>query len=353
MTLDRDRCVQYLRDNAGPVIRCRTAVELMGSDPPTLEEERTRSPHVQRWLASLGSDLGRSGLHGAGPDTFENVMGKLYEAGLRKGAPELDARTAPFREWMAEQCDLPVSGYLPVFHRTLVTAFLAMTGYGDEDAVRRWAEKRLDTVHRFARGGDLDTIYVPPERMPFLPRAFRGVPLLDPALYPDEDLELPWVHDLNAFLHTPSIMEDAVQRSRVETVVRFILSPEYQSLRPGYGVVKHGSHYYMMGWSVHLPGFSGPPPQGPELGRTLILASMLGRSAAAREHPWFARSLHAMEGHGHDGGLLCFPSSSLPEKRSGVWILGSRMALDEGRRTLRARVCESTFRYLEISSRCR
>jgi hypothetical protein len=129
-----------------------------------------------------------------------------------------------------------------------------MTGNGDEEPIREWIEGRLDTVYGFAKEGDVSNVYVPAERTPSLPKPFRGVPLIDPGLYPHEDLQLPWIHDINAFVHSRSIMDDPIMRSKVHTVIGFVLSPDYQALRPGYGVVKHGPRYYMMGWSVHLPG---------------------------------------------------------------------------------------------------
>jgi hypothetical protein len=340
-------------ENAGPVIRYRIAREMLPERdaPRSFIRERLRSELVRHWLGSLGSDCGRSGLHGARPETYENVMGKLYEFGFRKGMPELDRRTVSFRKWMGDQYDRPISGYLPVFHRTLVASFLAMTGYGEEVPVRSWTERRLDSLYEFAKRGDLSEVYVPTDRYPGFPKAFKGAPLVNPDLYPDEEMKLPWIHDLNAFLHTGSIMDDPTLRSKVEAIVDLILSPKYQDLRPGYGVVRHGSRYYMMGWSVHLPGYRQGPVPGTEFGRMLLLLAQLSRSRRAREHPWFERCLSTLAEYEDEKGLVAFPRECLQEKRSGVWVLGMRMGLEEDRRRSKSIVCESTFRSLEIHHR--
>ncbi len=347
---DLIRSSGWLMEQAGAIIRYRIASEIL-PEPTALvsiDRERMKNGLVRRWLGSLGADCGRSGLHGAKPGTYENVMGKLYEFGFRKGMPELDRRTRPFLSWMDDQHDRPINGYLPVFHRTLVASFLAMTGYGDEEPVRCWTERRLETLFEFAKRGDLNDVYVPTDRFPGFPKAFKGSPLLNPELYPDEDLKLPWIHDLNALMHTRSIMDDPILRSKVETIIGFILSPEYQRLRPGYGVVRHGHNYYMMGWSVHLPGYPKVPVSGPELGRMLLLLSLLSRSRRAREHPWFERCWSYLAKYEDESGLRAFPREYLPEKRSGVWVLGMRMGLEENRRLSKSIVCESTFRSLEI-----
>jgi hypothetical protein len=266
--MEREEIVQWLEENAGPVSKFRLSSKSC-LDQRRSEEELTglsSSPLVKSWLDRIPSECDRHTLHGASPQSFENVMGKLFEFGLRRGAHILDHRVAPFRRWMEEQKDLPNPGYLPVLHRTICSSFLTMLGYGD-GAVDVWVRHRLDTVYDFARRPDFEHAYIPQDTFPGYPKAFRRSPLLNPELYPDEDLKLPWIYDLYAFLHSESIMGDVGLREKVETVMGFVLSPEYQSLWPGYGVVRHDGRYHMMGWSVHLPGYNGEYVTGREFVR--------------------------------------------------------------------------------------
>ncbi len=304
------------------------------------------------WLENLNPNPDRKTLHGAKTESYENVMGKLYEFGLKKGEPVIDTRMRPFRRWMKEQIRLPNEGYLPVFYRTLTAAFLVLTGYSDDEAVKEWVLRRLNTVYAFAKEGSLKEAYVSQTKFPGFPKGFRKTPLLNPELYPNDELKLPWIHDINAFLHAPFIMEDANLREKVESIVKFVLTPAYQRLHVGYGVVRHQSgRYYAMGWSVHVPAYFESNVSSKEAGHLLLLLKLLSPSKAAREHAWFKRSIQMLTRFKGENGLMSFPQVFLPEKRFGCWILGHRMALEENRRAEKAILCESTFRFLEITSR--
>ena len=346
--MENAEIAQWLMENAGPVIRYRLSAEYhqdegRGDDGLT---EILTCPMVRSWLERIPSECDRHTLHGASPQSFENVMGKLFEFGLRRGVPFLDDRVAPFQKWMEEQIDLPYQGYLPVLHRTICAAFLTMLGY--EEGADTWVRHRLDTVYDFARRPNLEHAYIPQDTFPGYPKAFRRTPLLRPDLYPNEDLKLPWIYDLYAFLHSDGIMGDADLRSKVEAVIELVLSPKYQSLWPGYGVVRHDGQYYMMGWSVHLPGYQGEYVTGREFARMLLLLELLGKSPRTLMHDWYRRSVETMEERLEVGHVRYFSRTDLPESNNGVWVLGMRMGLEERRRSLKALECESLFRCLQI-----
>lgn len=345
------RLSNWLINNAGPIIRYRTATEFLHGEVETLsEKEIVNSLLVRFWLEKLDTTPNRKTLHGAKSNNYENVMGKLFEFGLRKGNPVLDEKTKPYRLWLKKEVRLPNTGYLPVFYRTLTAAFLALAGYSADDAVKEWVLRRLETVYAFAARGSLEEAYVPQDSYPSYPKAFRNSPLLNPELYPDDELKLPWIHDVNAFLYSPFISEDSQLRSKVEVIIKFILSREYQNLHKGYGVVRHQSgRYYMMGWSVHLPAYLEPEVAPKEFGRLLLLLRLLRRSETAKRHPWFNHSMEILKGFRNQDGLISFPREFLPEKRSGCWVLGHRMAIEENRKLQKAITCESTFRFLEIA----
>lgn len=348
-----DTYSDWLMNNAGPVIKYRTATELLNEEnsSKSLEKDLLSSSLVKFWLGNLKPDFGRNDLHGAKTETYENVMGKLFEFGIKKGNSILDRKTKPFRLWLQQETGRPNEGYFPVFYRTLVAAFLAMTGYSDDEAVRAWILKRLETIYPFAKKSSLEEVYVPHDSFSGFPKVYGNVPLINPEIYPDDEMKLPWIHDVNAFLHSPCVMEDATLRSKVETIIRFVLTLDYQKLPVGYGVIRHKSgRYYRMGWSVHLPGYSESKVSGREFGRLLLLLDLLGRSNAARKHVWYRRSVETLTRFKSEECLVSFPREFLPEKRSGVWVLGMRMGLEENRRTQKNIVCESTFRFLKIKS---
>lgn len=353
--------LSWLMENAGSIIRYRTAVELLGESDygkvDLLKKDLLSDGLVKHWLGNLVPKFGTTDLHHSKPEAYENAMGKLYEFGLRKGMRVLDERTEPFRRWLAEQIRLSKEDrarlFYPAFYWKLTAAFLSMTGYSEDEAVNAVILKRLETIYPFAKKGDLSNVYIPQDSFPGFPKAFSRRPLINPDLYPNGEMKLPDIHDVNAFLHSAPIMGDPQLRRKVEVIVDFILKPGYQRLEPGYGVIRDEKtgRYYGAGWSVHLPGFFEADIQANRFGRFLLRLSTMSRSKTAREHPWFKRSLNLLEKYRSEDGLVTFPSRFMPKSKIGYWVLGRRMGLEANRRGKKAITSESTFRYLEIAMR--
>jgi hypothetical protein len=351
----------WLLENAGPIIRYRTATELLGElnqdKVGSLRKDLLSCKLVQSWLGNLQPNFWA--LHGSKSVNFENAMGKLYEFGLRKGIEALDEKTKPFENWLRQQVDHPTCNY---FYLALVASFLSMTGYSTEEAVNECILERLETVYPFAKKANFNEIYIPQDSYHGFPKAFRDKPLLNPALETDKGSMLPSIHDINAFLHSASLMDSAQLKTRVEKIMEFVLRPEYQKLYPGYGVVMISGKFYSAGWSVHLPGYfesdAGqtspykftPHPDNPNHPSLLLRLSMMSHSKAARAHSWFNRMLSMLESFRIEDGILTFPRSLLLEKE-GYWVNGYRLGLEVDRRIKKAIICESTFRYHEIIKR--
>ena len=66
--------------------------------------------------------------------------------------------------------------------------------------------------------------------------------------------------------------------------------------------------------------------------------------------PWFRTRLAGLEEHRTPEGRYRFPRDLLREGRTGYWVNGSYMALDDGRRSHAAVELESTFRALRIQT---
>lgn len=352
-------------ENAGPIIRYRTSIELLGETHPasvhSFKKGVLSDDLVQYWLKKLRPGFRMSDLHGSTPEAYENVMGKLSEFGLRKGTRSLDEKTEPFRNWLTASTDPSVQ--FAVFMRTLISAFLAMTGYSENEAVHAVLLSRLEAIYPFARKGDLRDFHVPSDSFPGFPTIWkkRGRPLINPDLHPKGLRKFPLIYDIYAFLHSTPIMTNPELKSKVEAIIKFILSPEYQNLPRGYGIMRaENGRYYSCGWSIHLPGYSDPKSlqnkgdyvfSRPTMASLIMRLNLMSRSKSAREHPWFNCSLALLESYKNEDGLITFPRKFLPDKKVGYWIQASRMGLESNRRRKKAITCESTFRYYEISSR--
>ncbi len=120
----------WLLQNAGPIIRYRTATEILPQtkslDIRRLDDEMLQSLQVQLWLkrfipprllnnSPITGTVLTSGLldiHTTKPTGLENALAKLADFGLRAGMSELDNKTLPYRKWLEENAERPTANVL-------------------------------------------------------------------------------------------------------------------------------------------------------------------------------------------------------------------------------------------------
>jgi hypothetical protein len=147
---------------------------------------------------------------------------------------------------------------------------------------------------------------------------------------------------------------NAEVKSQIETVVAYILHPDYQALDEGYGYMRAGKRrYYSMGWSVHLPGYNGL-----DFERTMHATmyvqrlELMAHFPIARRSQWFRDGVQHLEGYRTARGTYRFPARYLREQQSGYWVQGAYMRLEENRRSRQSLELDSTFRLLKIEKLC-
>ena len=354
--MNQPELVNWLFENAGAVIRYRTASELMSPssevDIAQLRRQLRDSRLVKGCFERFRPSLILNDIHGSKATSFENVMGRLTDLGLRCGDAELDRYASPYRDWLSENAERPLEHVFDVFGRTLVAAFLARAGYNQDVAVGGVLRKRLETIHDFVRRCSYD-VYVSPAHYPRMPRSFAKKPLINPTLSEDGNLSLPWIYDilgLAAYLPEQGTEDDWIQAN---TIVEYVLNDRYQRLDPGYGILRgKNGRYYAMGWSVWLPGFFDDPSCDTRLGLAttdMMLGNyvqrlvLIGQFPAAVRHPWFSSGLNHLQALQTERGTYLFPRSYLPERTTGYWVTGAHMALEEDRRSRQALELESSF----------
>jgi hypothetical protein len=334
--------MEWLFVNSGPVIRFQLVVDVLQDQDvgkvSSVLGELLASPLVVDWIGRLIPGFQMKQLHSSKPVAFENTMGRLGELGMRAGLQPFDRKTLPFRAWLTDTAEEEIEYPFRVFLRTLVASFLSFTGYSGTDPVSHVLTERLETTYSFARNPDFTKVYVGK-------RGNDG--LVNPLLYPDQQLALPWVHDIRGFASSDQILSDPSLRHKVETVVSMVLNPEYQELQPGYGLMKYKDRTYKIGWSMHLPGFFSEPSDA-SMSNVLLILPIMAPFKTGRESEWFKRMMGRLENCFTDYGTYQFPREWLPEKQEGYWVNGAYMALEENRRRASAIECESTFRMLRI-----
>jgi hypothetical protein len=334
--------IQWLLANSGPAIRFQLVVDMLQEEDvgkvSSVLADLLASPLVTEWMNRLAPGFEMKQLHSSSPGAFENTMGKLRELGLRAGLQPFDSKTFPFRAWLTDTEEDETESPFRVFLRTLVASFLSFAGYSDTDPVSNVLKERLEATYSFARKPEFALVYM---------GDMGDEDLVDSKLYPDQQLVLPWVHDILGFAGSAQILSDPDLRQKAETVISMVLSPEYQELQPDYGLTKYKDRAYKIGWSVHLPGFLSEPSESsmPRLLRTL---PMMAPFRTVRESKWFRQMMDILETYSTEHGTYRFPMSWLPETREGYWVNGAYMALEEDRKKSTANECESTFRMFRI-----
>jgi uncharacterized protein YeaO (DUF488 family) len=344
----------WLLDKGGPIIRFRTLVDIFEEqDVGTVSralKEMTKSPEVVKWLDLIEHSLEFNDVHSGRQNAFENVVAKLVQLGWRAGLQPFDNKTLSFRVWLSENVDNEPIVAHEVFKRSLIASVLARAGYKTVEAVQKQVLSRLNTIHNFAENPDFSRIYVDKKEFQGIPRGLSKHDLIDPQLYPSQQFALPWIHDVYAFSHLNIVMENELFRKKAEQILEMVLTPDYQSLPWSYGIAKYGKRFYVLGWAVHLPGYS-KAPEGREFAEMLLVLDALAPFTCIRKSPWFQSSMKYLEEYRTDDGTYSFPMAWLPEKQRGYWVGGEYMAFDERRGRPNAIEVESTFRVLSIRKR--
>ncbi|MFW9870111.1 MAG: hypothetical protein ACFFEL_10840 [Candidatus Thorarchaeota archaeon] len=339
----------WLLDNAGPIIRFRTIVDLIEEQDVGVVgralSHMSEDPEVLKWLNLLKPNLGLNEIHSSKQDSFENVMGKLVQLGWRAGLQPFDTKTLPFRVWLTENIDKPHIEPHAVFKKTLIASLLARAGYDMVETVEKQMLSRLRTLFKFSASPDFSQVFIEKPDTKMMHEMEHE--LVNPELYPNQQFMLPWVHDALAFSKIGSIINQPEKREMVETIMEMILSPEYQALPWSYGLARYGEKYYVIGWAVHLPGYDSKP-DGKPFAEMLLMLEALAPFKCIQNSSWFKQSMKYLEEFRTDNDTYSFPKAWLTEAKTGYWVGGVRMAFDSRTGRTNAIEVESTFRVLLI-----
>jgi hypothetical protein len=355
LALKNEELSAWLFENGGPVIRYRTATEILprtkSLDIPRLADEMLQSPQVRLWLERLMpphllnnstttqtvQTSGVNEIHNSKPTALENALAKLADFGLKKGMPGLDRRTMPYRKWMSDNAKRPSTNVYNKFGMTCAASFLALAGYIHDPAVQYLLKMRLDTVFDFARKGDYD-IYAYPRKY------LRKLPVIKPELTPGGDCCLPLIYDIAGWAAYLPECGTKEELTKADTIISYILHAEYQRFLWGYGIMGDGTgRTWSLGWSVYLDRYKGAPARENPHRSIVHSISLLLNFEAARKHWWFKESLDHLEDFQTNEGTYSFPPDYLQERTVGYWVNGVHMGLEGNRRTDHALELESTF----------
>jgi hypothetical protein len=338
--------IEWLLLNAGPSIRYRTAHELTGakqSELKKLKDELLESRPVKKWLDNLIPGT----LHHSKNTAFENAMGKLVELGMHVGIPPFDKKIKPFREWLSQATDYQPDVFSG-FYKSLVTGALVRAGFTKDKKLRAFLHGRLASLYE-TTGKKKFNIYLTTAEKKGFSRKYIDKPMLRPELIADGEYRFPFIHDAYALANFPEDMIDATTRKKINSVVNYILDPEYQAFPNGYGYFRtEDNRYFAMGWDIALPGYNKQKSGKWYDGFLIQRLELMAHFPVARKHKWFKVSLNKLEGFRTDSGTYQFPRDYLRESEAGYYVCGAHMGIEENRRASKAIEIESTFRMMKI-----
>lgn len=344
-----DNLALWLFENAGPIIRYRTARRLLAQPPAdmeTLRRELLASPLVRLWLERL-KDCTK--MHDSGNDRFENIIGKLLEFGLDAECGNFGELLRPFLSRL-DRGPAGKQGMYFMLSAIIASWGLARAGVNDPLLIA-FMHDRLGALDETARKASHD-IYVKGISFPDMPAAYRDrYPVVKEEFAPNGELSVPNIHDVYMLSAMQDAGPDAVTAAAIERVVSYVLHPDYQALDPAFGYVREmhegKAHYYVLGWAAMLPGYNSPLKKGrpPMLLQRLEL---MCRFPVACRHEWVLRSLDYLDQYKTPAGTWIFPREYLTEKPVGYWVAGAHMGLEDDRRSQKSIELESTFRMLHI-----
>ncbi len=330
--------ISFLLTEGGPILRWRTATEL-APDDPTIDRNALLAdllvcPEVSRWLNLLGSGT----VHQSKDSSSENMLAKLGEYGLHAGLAELDKRTLPY---------CAVGESQPYHDEALILVpFLVQLGYESETQVANWLTRRIDILYQLACTNNYDLYMDEAERqcLPPSQRELHGSPKLFYKQHFNNHwngLGLPTCYDLYALAYLSK--GDPLVRRKVESIVMYLLHPDFQDTRGGYiwNPVLHRPYVAGRVFLACLPRQNEPQ-------KLVLFLEMMAQFESGRTSDWFSRGMVHLETFRTVRGTYLLPSDYLSEKSSYYLYAGMHMGLGEWPRQSRALELESTFRMLRL-----
>ena len=338
--------INFLLDNAGPVIKYRTITELIETDDQNLIEaakkellqysETKKRFNYLRSKEKLGDF---NGVHGALDCHLENSLPMLLDFGVRKGMTEFDEIMYPVIKRLQKKC-FPENHVFSKFIHIIIVPFLYKAGFR-EKWIKNFINNRLETLYNFTVQKDYD-IYDNNEYKG-MPPSFQDRKVIKPNLYTNGEIKFPLIYDIYGL---SEMIKDAdkLTLEKIETIIDYILDSRYSQLANGYGILLNGNRRYLaMGWDAKLPQDTDDILSSLSLHRLELMANFNN----AVNHNWFQEKYKKLKQYNTQNGTFILPKTALQE-RKGCWVIGRHMSLGENRRKKLSAELESTFRVLKI-----
>ncbi len=285
---------------------------------------------------------------------IDNFFPQLLNLGFRAGIPIFDEKMQAVRDifmyLLTEDYDYCYY-YSLMLHR-----FFFMAGYTYKEIIESM-EQRLNAIHNSAKEKVFD-IYQDESKLPKKPKPWANVGILKNELNPfskSAATPLPTIYDIFALAYFPNAYKDSENQAKIDDIVEYILDPEFQKIREGYGLlwVESRRIYHSCGWSPTLPLYEdyGRPRQLSEYS-VLKYLCMMSNFKVAYKSKWFSDCISYIEQFRTEKGTYIFPKEYLNKKYVDEAFLNeSNMKLKRTEREIKIREIVSTLIMVEINKK--
>jgi hypothetical protein len=325
--------IEWLLDNAAPVIRYKTLLEMKNDCSEAQMQDALSAvvelPQSQKRLELL-ENLDYVKTHGSPKIYLENTLPMLNDFGLYYGIDEFNSATKDIYEIV----DIVTADD---YDKLIAYPFLLRSRF-PIDSLLDYVIERINTIYDFTRRMDFD-IYDDIANYTSVPESFRDRPMIKPEV----DSHLPMIYDIVAMEAVYDCVAPEVQ-AKIDNIIEYVISPDYDVVEFMYGIrCASPRKYYAKGWDCKKPFNDNQDYSNPNLHRLLLYSAF----PAVVKSAWFQKALDYLSQYKTTSGTYIFPKEYLPEV-DGNWVLGVRMSLGENRRKKHWDEIESTFYMLKL-----
>jgi hypothetical protein len=227
---ERNRLYDWLIRNGDAPIRY-----ILTKDP-SLKDEYLKNNEAAYWTEQLkqraiSDNLGK--IHGSHDYRLENILGKLFILGFDKNIPEFNS-LLNFILLFLQQHILNKdrgSGFGAIYsnldYELILAAYMPFFGHYDNEAVRYIAQKRINLLYDFISENNFN-IYIDSAGLKGVPKAWKEY-ILNPGLYKDGNVKLPFRHDIILFAGIYAYLEKDMQH-KTDKIVEWMCSDDYKAM---------------------------------------------------------------------------------------------------------------------------
>jgi hypothetical protein len=362
--------IQWLLENGGPAIRLRasslhepwkseTDADSCVSALLDIDEVQTLLNYFDAFQASV-NDIRplRHIVHYYKDTCIDNFFPLVVALGLRAGFSIFEEKMKPVKDTFKHIYTQRRESAHCYNYTIMLHMFFTMSGCLFSEVVES-LENRLDALYPAAAKYIYD-IYQDERKLPKKPKMWADVGVLKDEMNPwkiTAESPLPTVYDIWAFAYYTKGCADPEKMRKINGIIAYILTPEFQNLREGYGLlwVKDLRRYHACGWNPVLPPLDHEGNLTQEKPyHTYVLDSLdfISHFKAAQESEWLHRCLRHFEQFKTDKGTYIFPKEYLHKRYIDKAFLNEHnLSLKRNERETMKRELVSTMKMAEIHRR--